>query len=69
MNQQDRFIRMPELLNKIGLSRSQIYRLISAGNFPEQKKVGPKVSVWRESEVDLWMAQQEPHRDADSQIN
>ena len=64
-----RFIRMPELIHKVGLSRSQIYRLVSTGNFPEQRKVGSKVSVWVESEIDAWMAQQEPHRDADSQIN
>jgi len=51
-----RFIRMPELRQKVGLSRSQIYRLIQCDQFPAPIKVGSKISVWPESLVDQWMA-------------
>jgi prophage regulatory protein len=50
-----RFIRMPELRQKVGLSRSQIYRLIQDGAFPTPLKIGPKVAVWPETVVDEWM--------------
>ena len=63
MPTQERFLRMPDLRRKVGLSRSQLYRLISRGEFPPPKKLGSKVSVWVESEIDAWMGQQHPHSD------
>jgi prophage regulatory protein len=63
MTSQERFLRLPDLRRKVGLSRSQIYRLISRGEFPPQRKVGSKVSVWAESEIDEWMAEQQPFSD------
>jgi len=50
-----RFIRINELTNKVGLSRSQIYKLIAEGDFPKQDKVGDRISVWQESKVEKWM--------------
>ena len=50
-----RFIRINELKNKVGLSRSQIYKLIAEGDFPRQDKVGDRISVWQESKVEEWM--------------
>ena len=54
-----RFIRMPELRKKVGLSRSQIYRLIQCDQFPSPIKVGPRISVWSEISVDQWMGEVE----------
>ena len=50
-----RFLRMDDLREKVGLSRSQIYKLIADGDFPKQNKVGERISVWQESEVEEWM--------------
>ena len=50
-----RFLRMDDLREKVGLSRSQIYKLIADGDFPKQNKVGERISVWHESEVEEWM--------------
>lgn len=52
-----RFLRMKELSSKIGLSRSQIYKLINEGQFPRMTKLGDRVSCWLESEIDEWMGQ------------
>lgn len=38
-NTGDSLIRMADVLKKTGLSRSSIYRLIDAGDFPEKKKI------------------------------
>lgn len=59
---QNRFIRMPDLRKKVGLSKSQIYKLIQQDEFPEPVKLGKKVSVWVDSEVDEWMSKQVPTR-------
>ena len=55
---QNRFIRMPDLRQKVGLSKSQIYKLIQQGEFPEPIKLGKKISVWTDSEVEEWMSKQ-----------
>jgi prophage regulatory protein len=51
----DRFLRWPEVKDRVGLSRSQIHVLISRGEFPVQIKLGPRSSAWLESSVDAWM--------------
>ena len=51
----DRFLRMPEVRETTGLSRPQIYRLISRGEFPKQVKLGEKASAWLQSEIKDWM--------------
>ena len=49
-----RFIRLPEVQNQTGLSRSYIYRLESEGRFPTRVKLGVLASAWIESEVQRW---------------
>ena len=56
----DRFIRMDDLEIKVGLSRSQIYKLIQDEEFPRQRKIGPRISVWKESDIDKWMSEMDP---------
>ena len=46
---------MDDLQEKVGLSRSQIYKLIADGDFPKQDKLGERISVWQESKVEEWM--------------
>ena len=56
----ERFIRMDDLSNKVGLSRSQIYKLIQNEAFPRQLKIGSRISVWKESDIDTWMSEMDP---------
>ena len=55
MGEAIRFLRMGDLRQKVGLSRSQIYKLIADGDFPKQNKIGERISVWEESKVEEWM--------------
>lgn len=55
MTTQDRFLRLPEVLLLTGLSKAQIYSLISNQSFPKQVKLGIRASAWVESEVRAWM--------------
>ena len=50
----DKFLRLPRVIDKVGLQRTAIYDKISAGEFPEPVKLG-NVSVWLESELDAWI--------------
>jgi prophage regulatory protein len=56
MQESNRFLRIKEVIQKVGLSRSQVYRLIQAGTFPSPFKIGSKISVWSESLVTEWMS-------------
>ena len=56
----DRFIRIEDLSIKVGLSRSQIYKLIQNEAFPRQLKIGSRISVWKESDIDKWMSEMDP---------
>lgn len=51
----DRYIRLPEVRHLTGLSKAQIYALVSQGRFPKQVKLGDRASGWVESQVRSWM--------------
>lgn len=52
-----RFIRLPEVIHVAGMSRSQVYRLVAAGHFPQPVKLGQSASAWIEEEVLRWCAE------------
>lgn len=53
---EDRHVRMPELEQRTGMSRSTIYRRIEAGRFPSQIPMDGNIASWWESEVAEWLA-------------
>lgn len=56
--------RLPRVKARTGLSRSEIYRRIAAGNFPEPVKLGERASAWPEHEVTAWCEARIAARDA-----
>lgn len=50
-----RLLRLPEVMNKVGLKRSAIYQRMSEGTFPKSRSLGPKCAVWVETEIDDWI--------------
>ncbi len=51
----DRFLRFPEVKERVGFSRSQVHLLINQGKFPAPIKLGARASGWLESEVINWV--------------
>ena len=51
-----RLIRLPEVIARVGIKRSMIYRLMGDGQFPRSRSLGPKCAVWVETEIDEWVA-------------
>lgn len=58
-NLDDRILRLPELRQKLGLSRTSIYELIKSAGFPRQIKLTTRASGWRLSAVERWLADRE----------
>ena len=52
-----RVIRLPEVKQRTGLSRSSIYRLMSEASFPQSCKLGERIIAWVESDIDRWLAE------------
>ncbi|WP_132146406.1 AlpA family transcriptional regulator [Luteibacter rhizovicinus] len=54
---QHRFLRIRHVLEKVGLSRAQIYKLMGLSEFPKQINLGGRSVAWLEQDIDLWMAE------------
>ncbi|WP_436567499.1 helix-turn-helix transcriptional regulator [Janthinobacterium sp. HLX7-2] len=52
---EERFIRLAEVLATCGKSRSSIYEGIKEGTFPAPVKLQGRSSAWLKSEVQHWM--------------
>lgn len=50
----DRFLRLPAVIDRTGLSRSTIYRKMDTGTFPRQIKIAARAAGWRESAIAEW---------------
>ena len=50
-----RFLRLPEVLQITGMSKTFIYDRINDGTFPRQIQLGSRTVVWNEQEVTKWM--------------
>jgi prophage regulatory protein len=50
-----RALRLDDVLTKVGISRTQLYRLIGRGQFPRQFHLSERTAVWDEAEIDAWL--------------
>lgn len=50
-----RLLRLPAVIERVGLKRSAIYQRMSEGRFPRSRSLGPKCVVWVEAEIDDWV--------------
>jgi prophage regulatory protein len=57
-NFQHKLLRLPQVKSVTGLSKSSIYARISAGTFPKQIPLGPRLVVWVESDIQKWISEQ-----------
>lgn len=51
----ERFLRLTDVKERTGLSRSAIYLNISKGIFPQNINLGARAVGWLESEIDAWI--------------
>jgi prophage regulatory protein len=50
-----RLIRLPEVMDRVGMKRSAIYQRMREGRFPLSRSLGRRCAVWVEAEVDDWV--------------
>ena len=52
-----RALRLPQVIDKTNVSRSQIFRMMKAGNFPSSHNLSDTGSLvaWNEADIDAWL--------------
>ena len=53
-----KLLRLPQVKQSTGLSKSTIYARIAEGTFPKQIPLGPRLVVWVESDIQNWITEQ-----------
>lgn len=57
-----RVLRMPAVMERTGLSRASIYRLIHTDDFPAAIRLGSRAVGWPAQQIDEWIASRERAR-------
>lgn len=57
-------LRIKDVIDKVSLSQSTIYKMISQGEFPKPFPLGPARVAWIESEIDEWLTEKAAARRA-----
>ncbi|KGY11717.1 transcriptional regulator [Vibrio tubiashii] len=50
-----RFLRLQEVKEKTGLSKSAIYSKIKEGEFPASVPIGSRTVAWIDSDIEKWL--------------
>jgi prophage regulatory protein len=53
-----RLLRVRDVCELTGLSRSGLYRLVAEGRFPRQRRISHKIARWSAAEVAAWISAQ-----------
>jgi len=54
MNAPKKFLRLPAVIELVGIKRTVIYERIKAGTFPKPVQIGPRAVAWDEQELAQW---------------
>ena len=51
---EDNFLRLPQVLELIGIKKTKLWQMIKNNQFPKQKKLGA-TAVWSRNEIQSWI--------------
>src|SRR5579859_552831 len=54
----EKILRLPNVLDRTGLSRSTVYQRVTEGRFPRPVSLGARAVGWIETEIEEWIARQ-----------
>ena len=54
-----RFLRIDEVMTRVGLSRPTIWRLERSNEFPRRRQLGRNSVAWLEDEIEDWIRSRE----------
>jgi prophage regulatory protein len=51
-----KLLRIADVSTKTTLAKSTIWLKMAEGSFPKPTKLSPAINVWKESDIDAWIA-------------
>jgi prophage regulatory protein len=48
-------LRLPQVIQRCGFSRSAIYKLVARNEFPRPINIGVRAVAWPEDEIEQWL--------------
>jgi len=60
-----KIIRLPEVKQRTGLSRTTLYTMMAEGRFPKPFKLNLRANGWTEADIDTWIASRIAERGAE----
>jgi prophage regulatory protein len=54
MSETMKFLRLPAVMEAVGMSRTTIYKRVKAGTFPKPVQLGLRSVAWDQAEVAAW---------------
>jgi prophage regulatory protein len=55
--EEDRFLRIEEVMKRVGIKRTAIYGMVALGTFPKPIKLSKKAARWSNNEISAWIAE------------
>ena len=56
MTDPKKILRLPAVLDRVGLGKTAVYAAIRRGDFPRPIKLSERAVGWRRIEIDEWLA-------------
>ncbi len=56
-------LRLSDVRSAVGLSRSEIYRLMALNRFPKSLPLGERIRAWEKESIENWIEQRIAARD------
>jgi prophage regulatory protein len=56
VKKQTKLIKIRHVIERVCLSRAQIYKMMAEGRFPRQVMLTERSVAWREHDIDSWIA-------------
>lgn len=51
----EKILKLPAVIETVGLGRSTIYRMMAEGKFPQSVKLGARAVGWKQSDIDEYL--------------
>lgn len=56
------FVTLPQLAERLGVSRVSISRWVEQGALPRPLRIGRRIVRWRVADLNAWFAEQQQHQ-------
>jgi prophage regulatory protein len=50
-----RMLRIPDVVRRVGLGRSTVWRMVQEKTFPAPRRLGPRAVAWIEADIANWV--------------